>query len=227
MAKILLVEDDVGLAEVIRFGLTSQGHIVQVVHGGPDAGDNLAINKYDIVILDWMLPERSGIDVLKQFRGAGGKTPVLMLTAKALLDNKEAGLDSGADDYMTKPFEQRELHARIRALLRRPGSITGSLLLADGIELDPVTCTVCKNGEPVHLRPKVYSLLEFLMRHPNQIFSADALLERVWLDESLVTVDTVRAHFKLLRRSLQLSQGELVKTVKKRGYMLVTEKIKS
>ncbi|MBS2006358.1 MAG: response regulator transcription factor [Cyanobacteria bacterium SZAS TMP-1] len=224
MAKILLVEDDVALAEVTKFGLESQGHIVQVTPDGNQALDNLRINKYDLVVLDWMMPVVTGIEVLQAYRKTGGKTPVLMLTAKARLDDKEEGLDAGADDYLTKPFEHRELQARIRALLRRPTSLANMILTVDDITLDPATCVVTRAGKEIKLRPKVYSLLEFLMRHPNQVFSAEAILERVWLDDAMVSTDTVRAHFKLLRKSLGLTEDTIIRTVRNRGYMLVTDK---
>ena len=223
MAKILLVEDDASLAEVTRFGLQAQGHMVQVASDGRQALDNLVINKYDLIILDWMMPGMTGLEVLTSYRQSGGKLPVLLLTAKTLLEDKERGLDSGADDYLTKPFEHRELQARIRALLRRPSSLASSVLEVADICLDPASCTVTKGGKEVKLRPKVYSLLEFLMRHPNQVYSADAILERVWLDDAMVSTDTVRAHFKLLRKSLGLKEGSLVRTVRNRGYMLVSD----
>lgn len=223
MAKILLVEDDVALAEVTKFGLESQGHMVQTAPNGNAALDNMRINKYDLVILDWMMPERTGIEVLRFYRSSGGNTPVLMLTAKTLLEDKEKGLDSGADDFLTKPFEHRELQARVRALLRRPTSMAATVLKVADISLDPASCTVMKDGKELKLRPKVYSLLEFLMRHPNHVYSADAILERVWLDDAMVSTDTVRAHFKLLRKSLGIKEGQIIKTVRNRGYMLVTD----
>jgi two-component system phosphate regulon response regulator PhoB len=146
-----------------------------------------------------------------------------MLTAKSLVDEKELALDGGADDYLTKPFDYKELLARVRALLRRPASVTANVMKARDIELDPVSCRVTKGGEEVHLRPKVYAILEFLMRHPNQLFTADALLARVWLDDSLATPDTIRTHMKLLRKSLQLKEGDLIRTVRHKGYMLVND----
>jgi len=223
MAKILLVEDDSALAEVTKFGLESQGHMVQLASNGDDALLNLRVNKYDVVILDWMMPDKTGIEVLIAYRKAGGKIPVLMLTAKTRLEDKEQGLDAGADDYLTKPFEHRELQARVRALLRRPSSLASTVLAVSNITLDPATCIVTLDGAEIKLRPKVYSLLEFLMRHQNQVFSAEAILERVWLDDAMVSTDTVRAHFKLLRRSLGISEGTLIKTVRNRGYMLVSD----
>jgi DNA-binding response OmpR family regulator len=223
MAKILLVEDDADLAEVLGFSITSKGHSVQKVHSGQEALSLLRVYKYDVIILDWMMPEVTGIDVLKDYRAQGGKTPVLMLTAKDSVDDKETGLDCGADDYLTKPFHHRELLARVRALLRRPNSTAGTVLEAGGITLDPVTCRVTKDGEEIHLRPKVYSVLEFLMRHADQVFSADAILERVWMDDSLASTDTVRTHIKLLRKSIYREGKVLVENVRNRGYRLISD----
>lgn len=223
MAKILVVEDDADLREILTFRLVGSGHTVHPVESGKEALPALRVNKYDLIILDWMMPEVDGMDVLKEFRELGGQTPVLMLTAKSWVDDKERALDSGADDYLTKPFDFKELMARVRALLRRPSGTVANVVHTAGIELDPVSCRVTKGGVEVHLRPKVYAILEFLMRHPNQLFTAEALLTRIWLDDSLATVDTIRTHMKLLRRSLELKEGELIRTVRHKGYMLVDE----
>lgn len=221
MAKILIVEDDGDLAHVLNVTLSSKGHSVQTASGGAPAIDFLRSFKYDLVILDWMMPEVTGLDVLKAYRDHGGKAPVLMLTAKAEVADKALGLDLGADDYLTKPFHPQELLARVRALLRRPHSLAAVLLTAGAITLDPATCQVTRNGEDVHLRPKVFSLLEFFMRHPDQVFSSEAILERVWMDDSLASPDTVRTHIKLLRKSIgETGDSGLIKNVRNRGYML-------
>ncbi|MCC6980471.1 MAG: response regulator transcription factor [Candidatus Melainabacteria bacterium] len=221
MAKILVVEDDSDLAEVLKITLSNKGHSVKVLSGGKDALDVLRVYKYDVIILDWMMPDVSGVDVLKNYREAGGKTPVLMLTAKTTIDDKEKALDLGADDYLTKPFHARELLARTRALLRRPQSMAQTILHAGDLELDPVSCTVVKAGKTLKLRPKVYSMLEFFMRHPNQVFSPETILERVWMDDSSASIDTVRTHIKLLRRSIDTADQEsLIENVRNRGYLM-------
>lgn len=223
MAKILLVEDDADLTEVLRFTLSNKGHSVKTLSGGKDALLLLRAYKYDLIILDWMMPDVSGIDVLKGFRENGGKTPVLMLTAKTTVDDKEKALDLGADDYLTKPFHSRELLARVRALLRRPQSMAQTILKAGTLELDPVSCTVLKDGKQLKLRPKVYSMLEFFMRHPNQVFSAEAIMERVWMDDASASPDTVRTHIKLLRRSIDSAASDeesLIQNVRNRGYLM-------
>lgn len=221
MAKILLAEDDRDLSEVVTFALQAKGHTVQQVYDGIECHSCLRFSSFDLVILDWMMPGKTGLDICKEYRRNGGKTPILMLTAKTQIDDREAGLDSGADDYLTKPFDQRELAARVRALLRRPETVLGDVLAAGPIELNTVTCKVKVDGAEVLLRPKEYSLLEFFLRHPNQVFSSDAILQRVWLDEALATPDNLKTHIKLLRRKLDPSGGpSVIKTVKGRGYSL-------
>ncbi|MBX9667089.1 MAG: response regulator transcription factor [Candidatus Obscuribacterales bacterium] len=222
MAKILLVEDDHDLLDLLEISLKAQGHQVQRCDGGSEALGMLRVYKFDLLILDWMMPEITGTDVCRQYREMGGKTPVLMLTAKAASDDKVHGLDAGADDYLTKPFNNKELHARVRALLRRPAGVTETVLEYGAITLNPASCEVCKAGKQIHLRPKVYDLLEFFFRHPDQVFTADALLERVWMDDSTASADTVRTHIKLLRRSIQDvdDSADLIDTVRGKGYVL-------
>src|ERR1700733_7488016 len=165
MAKILLVEDEPDLAGAIKEWLTEEYHLIEVATTGEEALSKLAAAQYDIVLLDWLLPELSGVEVCRSYRSRGGAAPVIMLTAKKSLNSKEIGLDSGADDYITKPFQLRELSARIRAFLRRPALSPVSLLKVDDIVLDRVTLTVTKSEQQLHLLPKEFALLEVLMRH--------------------------------------------------------------
>lgn len=222
MAKILLAEDDEDLSEVITFALTKAGHIVQQVFDGKQCQDYLVTSQYDLVILDWMMPHLSGVEVCRNFRQSGGRTPVLMLTAKTKIEDREIGLDTGADDYLTKPFDQRELNARVRALLRRPDVMVGNVLQAGEVTMNTATSEVRLNGKPLHLRPKEYTLLEFFLRHPNQVFSTDALLQRVWLDDSAATPNNLKTHIKMLRQKIEKAESPtpLIETVRGKGYIL-------
>lgn len=209
MAKILLVDDEFYILDMLRVTLESQGHVAQCVSGGQKALEHLRVFQYDLIVMDWMMPDLTGIEVLRRFRiEMHGKTPVLLLTAKTSIDEKEEGLDTGADDYLTKPFDARELLARVRALLRRPQSLSHTVLKAGPLELDPALCLIKKDGESLRVRPKVYSLLEFFMRHPNQVFEPQAILDRVWPDDSTASYETLRTHIKLLRRAIDDHEGE-------------------
>ncbi len=203
MAKILLVDDERYILDMLRATLESKGHVAQCVSGGKQALEHLRVYQYDLIVMDWMMPEITGIEVLRRFRSEmHGKTPVLLLTAKTSIDEKEEGLDTGADDYLTKPVDAREMLARVRALLRRPQSLSHTVLKAGLLELDPALCLVKKDGESLRVSPKVYSLLEFFMRHPNQVFEPQTILERVWPDDSSASYETLRTHIKLLRRAI-------------------------
>jgi DNA-binding response OmpR family regulator len=221
MAKILLVEDDGDLADLIVNILNVDRHTVDVVGDGQTAIHQLRLSKYEVIILDWMLPGLSGMEVCRDFRGKGGSTPILMLTSKSTPEEKETGLDAGADDYLTKPFNAKELAARIRALLRRPQVVSAKTLTVGTVTLDPKTVKVYKNGEEIHLLPKEFSLLELFMRYPNQVFSGDALLERVWAAESSASLDTVRTYIKTLRKKIDTDGNtSLIRTVHGVGYCM-------
>jgi DNA-binding response OmpR family regulator len=221
MAKILLVEDEPDFSILIGEYLKTEHHVVEAVETGEDALDRLRFYKYDVVILDWMLPQLSGLEVCKRYRGTGGTTPILLLTAKKHVDEKEQGLDAGADDYLTKPFEMKELSARIRALLRRPQAFSGSVLQVGNLVLEPNTYRVTRSGDDISLLPKEFALLEFLMRHPNQVFSAEALLDRVWSSDSEASPETIRTYIKRLRKKIDLDgQPSILSTVHGVGYKL-------
>ena len=223
MAKILLVEDDDELSEVLGHTLSSRGFTVQSAKDGQAALDLLRVNKYDVIVLDWMMPGLSGIDVCRRLRAGGNQTPILMLTARTSDDDTEHGLDAEADDYLTKPFENKVLAARLRALLRRPPTCFAPLMRSGCITWDPVTGTASRAGVELRLRPMVAKLLEFFLRHPGQFFTPEALLERVWHDDSTAGLDTVRAHIKLLRKSIDTSGNpSLIETERYRGYRLVS-----
>lgn len=221
MAKILLVEDEPDFSELIAGWLKNDHYLIESVENGEDAMDRLRFYKYDLVILDWMLPGISGVDVCKRYRSSGGTTPILMLTAKRHVDEKEAGLDAGADDYLTKPFELKELSARIRALLRRPSAFSGNVLKVGNLVLESNSFKVTRDGEDIQLLPKEFALLEFLMRHPNQVFSAEAILDRVWSSDSEASPETIRTYIKRLRKKLDVEgTPSLLCTVHGVGYKL-------
>jgi len=169
MAKILVVEDDEDLQNLMKGLLTAERHSVEAVNNGIDAVQMLKMHKYDLIVLDWMLPGLTGTEVCAEYRAKGGALPILMLTAKSTIEEKEIGLDAGADDYLTKPFDARELLARIRALLRRPQAVSAKEMQVGNLALDPRSAKVFKDGAEIKLLPKEFSLLELFMRYPNQI----------------------------------------------------------
>ncbi|HEY9869618.1 MAG TPA: response regulator transcription factor [Candidatus Obscuribacterales bacterium] len=221
MAKILIVEDDKQLCGLLVDWLTGEGHTPDVVYKGTDGAERLRFYKYDLVILDWALPDLAGPDLCRQYRSRGGQTPILMLTGKREVEDKEIGLDAGADDYLTKPFHMKELSARLRALLRRAPAVSATVLTAGDLTLDPKSRKVLLNGQEVSLQPREFALLEFLMRHPNQPFSSEALLDRVWSSESDASPDTVRIHIMRLRNKIDVPGKEsMIRTLHRVGYML-------
>jgi DNA-binding response OmpR family regulator len=202
MAKILLVEDDRDLARMVSDGLTAEHHSVVAIHDGVDGLDMLRRSIYDVVILDWQLPGMEGVEILRKFRNGGGNTPVIMLTGRAGINEKELGFNVGADDYLTKPFDIRELAARIRSLLRRPSAKASDTLKTSRLELDPIKHTVISDGKQVHISPRDFTLLEFFMRHPGEVFSVDALLSRVWNYDDDATPEALRSAIRRLRIAL-------------------------
>ncbi len=221
MAKIVVVEDDKDLVNLIKGILSVERHTIDSVHDGHEALAIIQMHPYDLVILDWMLPGRTGTEICKDYRARGGAAPILMLTAKSTIDERAEGLDSGADDYLTKPFHPKELSARVRALLRRPQSVMAKTLKAADIELDPGQVKVFKSGKEIHLLPKEFALLELFLRYPTQVFSAESLLDRVWNTDSSASLDTVRTYIKTLRKKIDTNPKEsLIRTVHGVGYSL-------
>lgn len=212
MTKILLVEDDKNMANTVEDWLKTQQYEIDVAYDGEDGAERLLFYQYDAVILDWTLPNKSGLQVCQEFRSRGGKTPILMLTGKDAVEDKEVGLDSGADDYLTKPFHLRELTARIKALLRRPVVVVADLISACGIDLDTKARRVRRGGVDLNLAPLEYKLLEFLMRNPNEVFAPEALLNRVWPNDSDASNETVRTCIKKLRKKVDIEGADSVIT---------------
>lgn len=221
MAKVLLVEDEVDLSSLINNWLAREHHLVEVVHDGVTALHRLKVAKYDVIILDVMLPGMSGFDVCREFRQSRGATPILFLTAKTSLQDKEMGFLAGADDYLTKPFHLKELEYRVKALLRR-GVVAGSNIFQLGdIQVDSDQHRVLKNGAEVHLLPKEFRLLEFFVRHPQRVFSPEELLENVWESDTSAHNDSVRGHITRLRKKLDTpGEPSIISTVYGVGYKL-------
>jgi len=222
MSKILIVDDEIDLAEGLKRSLLREQHVVELAFDGQQAADMLLVSKYDLVVLDWMMPKRTGLEVCKWIRSRRDRTPVLMLTAKGEIDDKETGLDSGADDYLTKPFHLREFQARVRALLRRGGEAEITDTLTHGkICLHVKERTVMRDGEAIKLEPREFNLLEFLMRHPNQPFTSDALVTRVWESDTEVSSDAIRVYIRMLRKKLDVpNEPSIIETVHGLGYKL-------
>lgn len=224
MPKILVVEDNLELQDNIREWLLLEQHIVDCCSDGAEAIAYLDSYEYDVVVLDWTLPRMSGIEICKQYRGRGGATPILMLTGRRTIDDKESGLDAGADDYLTKPFEMRELSARIRALLRRAVAAPAQQLKIRDIVLDKQAKRVTKSGKELKLMPKDFAILEVLMTYPDKVFSAEALVERIWSSDADVTGDVVRKHINRIRGQVDSPDTpSLIRTVHGAGYALERE----
>lgn len=223
MAKLLIVEDDFNLADSVTELLKGEGHMVEHAASGADALTLLAVSEYDLIVLDLGLPDKDGVDILKTYRHRGGEGKVIILTGRGKIEEKELGLDSGADDYLTKPFHVKELAARVRALLRRPEGVQANVLKAADYELNAKTFTFTKDGVEIPLTKREFALLEFLMRHPNQVFSAEAIIARVWQSDTEASTDAVKVYVNRLRNKLGDKLQAEIKTVYGVGYKFETK----
>ena len=232
--RILLVDDEIEMAEAVARVLMREGYIVERAHEGM-AGQSIALTQgFDLFILDWMLPGVTGLEICRSLRLAGKMTPVLFLTAKDTLDDRVNGLDAGADDYLVKPFELRELLARVRALLRRPGQIssvtslsTDRLLSEDfmrslrveDLELQMVNQIAIRSGQTIDLSEKETQLLAYLMQFPHQLLTHDRLCQHLWQGSDIPPSNVLAAQIRLLRRKIERpGSDELIHTVYGKGY---------
>ena len=219
--RILLVEDDPRVASFIRRGLREERYTVDVAKDGEQALFLAETGEYDLIILDIMLPKRDGLEVLRKLRGDHVDVPVLILTAKDELQDKVTGLNAGADDYLTKPFGFDELLARIRALLRRRGDLLPTILRAADLELDVLRHRATRKGQPLVLTNREFALLEFLLRHPNQIVTRTMLAEHVWEHDFDPLSNVIDVHIARLRRKIdESSTPKLLETIRGSGYIL-------
>ncbi len=219
MAKVLVVEDDQVVADLICDFLEEEKYSCEKVHDGQQALAMLQIYSFDLVILDWELPDTSGPQICKEFRSRGGHTPILFLTGKAAVEDKAVGLDAGGDDYLTKPFHRVELAARIRALLRRQSAIPAETLAVANVTLERSSHKVFHGKEEVALLPREFAVLEYLMVNKDCVLSAESILDHVWESTSDATPDAVRTVVTRLRKKLDTAgEPSLITTVYGVGY---------
>jgi len=219
---VLIVEDEPAIIELVTFSLRETGWNVRSVQNVADAWDFILNRTPHLILLDWMLPDQTGLRLLSRIRADRNfqDIPVIMLTAKSMEEDKIAGLNTGADDYVTKPFSPRELLARSKALLRRKApEHAESVMSAGAVSLDPVSCTVSLEGQKIEIGHAEFKLLKFFLAHPERVFSRSQLLDKVWGDHAVIEERTVDVHVLRLRKALKEAEG-LIRTVRSVGYML-------
>ncbi len=219
--KVLVVDDDAVLAEFIRMGLRERGHAVDVAHTGAHGRMLAMVHDYDVVVLDYVLPDVTGLEVLRDLRARGRQTPVVMLTARSASEDVVAGLDTGADDYLAKPFEMAVLEARLRAAARRAAPARGGPLAVGDVMADRLRRVVTAAGRTLSLAPREYALLEHMLQNPERVVTRTELLEKVWemhFDPGSTVVDV---HVSRIRTKLrQAGSRVLLSTLRGAGYML-------
>jgi len=222
--RVLLIEDDRKAAKLLAKGLHEEGFVVDVAPTGEEGEEQAAVNEYDVIVLDWLLPGKDGIAVCRSLRSRDLSTPILMLTARDSLADRVSGLGTGADDYLTKPFAFAELLARIRALLRRSRNARPAVLRVGDLTLDPASRRVARAGVPVELTSKEFAILEVLMRSAGEIVSRTSLVERVWNEASEVLDNLVDVHLSHLRKKIDYGdRSPLIHTIRGFGYRLGPE----
>lgn len=222
--RILLVEDETRLAALIARGLREEGHAVDLAGTGEEALDWVTAGDFDVIVLDVMLPGISGLDVCTRLRQSQVHTPILLLTARDAVPDRVAGLDTGADDYLVKPFVFSELAARLRALTRRPPVSLDPILRARDLELDPATHRLRRGTEEITLANKEFRILEYLMRHPGRVLTRSMIAEHVWEYDFPGVTNVIDVHIRQLRLKLgDPYPGQLIQTVRGSGYRLLPD----
>jgi DNA-binding response OmpR family regulator len=220
--RILVIEDEHKIANSIKRGLEHEKYIVDVAYDGEKGYDLAAVEEYDLIILDRLLPGLDGLEICKNLRKEGNHVPILMLTAKGQTEDKVEGLDSGADDYMIKPFAFSELFARVRALIRRPKKTASTILTVGDLSLNTVTFEVTRAKKVVKLSSKEFALLEYLMRHQNVIITKEQIIDHVWNYDADVLPNTIEVFIKHLRNKLDdpFDGPRLIHTIRGFGYKI-------
>lgn len=219
--RILVTEDEKDLADALAKGLERHGYAVDVAYDGEESLRLAEVNEYDLVVLDLNLPKVDGIEVCKRLRGSGSSIGILMLTARSGLDSRVEGLDTGADDYLVKPFHFPELLARVRAILRREGEHRSTILRTGDLVLDPNTVRASVRDTQVVLTAKEFGILEYLMRNVGRVVSQEELLEHVWSEDANLFTQSIKVHMNNLRKKLDAAGGEgLISTIKGKGYLI-------
>lgn len=219
--KILIVEDEHLIASAIKKGLEQEHYTVDIAFDGEKGFDLASSGEYDLILLDLMLPKMNGLEVCRQLRQQQLQVPILMLTAKSQIEDKIKGFNSGADDYLTKPFAFEELLARVRALTRRPQKSASEVITVGDLSINLSNYEVTRQGKPIILSGKEYSLLECLMRHANKILNKDQLIQHVWSYESDILPNTVEVYIRNLRQKIdQPFKTKLIKTIRGFGYKI-------
>ena len=221
--KVLVVEDEHKIARSIKKGLEQESCAVDAVFTGTDGLDQASTGDYDLMILDILLPGMSGLEVCRELRKMGIHTPILMLTAKGQISDKVEGLNSGADDYLSKPFAFEELLARVRALARRPPAVTGVVLSFEDLSLNTISYEVKRANKEIKLSNREFALLEYLLRHPNQTLSKEQIINHVWSYDAEILLNTVEAYVGYLRNKIDKlfpKSTALIQTVRGFGYKL-------
>jgi two-component system phosphate regulon response regulator PhoB len=227
-ASILVVEDEPSIQELIAVGLKRNGHDVRGAMTAEEAYGAVADALPDVILLDWMLPDASGPSFARRLRGEARTrdVPIIMLTARAGDDDKVAGLEAGADDYVTKPFSPRELEARIQAVLRRRApDLSKDAVAIEGLELNPATRTVTGSGKALKMGPTEFELLHFFMTHTDRVYSRTQILDHVWGDHVFIEDRTVDVHIRRLRDAISPGgHDDLVETVRGAGYRFLSKR---
>lgn len=219
--RVLVVEDDAGISRFIHQGLNEAGYAVDIASNGREGVNYAIAADYDVIVLDVLLPELDGLSVLKDLRQRGLQTPVLLLTALDTVQDRVLGLDAGADDYLIKPFDFTELLARLRALLRRPPLQTEVMLQVRNLEMDTVQRLVRRGDRLIELSPREFSLLEYLMRHPNQVLSRTQIAQHVWSFDFYGDFKVIDVYIGYLRRKIDRNEpASLIQTVRGVGYRI-------